>query len=144
VSAAGSVAPVRSKATLQRGRNESAESSRDGDSTRSFFFQAEDGIRDYKVTGVQTCALPISIETGVIGDPFEPGLIFVNHVQIKVSAVFGIRHIRRKNNPLSVWKPIRREICSPIVRHLMLMASVRVHYPELQIPRPNQIFRQQV
>src|SRR3989454_3625512 len=27
-----------------------------------FFFQAEDGIRDYKVTGVQTCALPISPE----------------------------------------------------------------------------------
>src|SRR3989454_4436288 len=27
-----------------------------------FFFQAEDGIRDYKVTGVQTCALPISDE----------------------------------------------------------------------------------
>src|SRR5256885_3698039 len=27
-----------------------------------FFFQAEDGIRDYKVTGVQTCALPISQE----------------------------------------------------------------------------------
>src|SRR5205807_7352036 len=26
---------------------------------RTFFFQAEDGIRDYKVTGVQTCALPI-------------------------------------------------------------------------------------
>src|SRR5205807_4317595 len=27
--------------------------------SRGFFFQAEDGIRDYKVTGVQTCALPI-------------------------------------------------------------------------------------
>src|SRR2546427_8596000 len=27
-----------------------------------FFFQAEDGIRDLTVTGVQTCALPISIE----------------------------------------------------------------------------------
>src|SRR5438046_6927429 len=26
-----------------------------------FFFQAEDGIRDWSVTGVQTCALPISI-----------------------------------------------------------------------------------
>src|SRR5262249_60014268 len=25
----------------------------------SFFFQAEDGIRDWSVTGVQTCALPI-------------------------------------------------------------------------------------
>src|SRR5215467_8560529 len=31
-----------------------------------FFFQAEDGIRDYKVTGVQTCALPIS---GGLRDP---------------------------------------------------------------------------
>src|SRR2546426_8463356 len=43
--------------TLRRG-------ARSGRSTttprRSFFFQAEDGIRDYKVTGVQTCALPIS------------------------------------------------------------------------------------
>src|ERR671911_3150224 len=29
-------------------------------SSRPFFFQAEDGIRYYKVTGVQTCALPIS------------------------------------------------------------------------------------
>src|SRR5256885_4157570 len=31
-----------------------------------FFFQAEDGIRDYKVTGVQTCALPIyeTVATG--------------------------------------------------------------------------------
>src|SRR3989440_458689 len=27
----------------------------------SFFFQAEDGIRDLIVTGVQTCALPISV-----------------------------------------------------------------------------------
>src|SRR5438093_7799086 len=26
-----------------------------------FFFQAEDGIRDWSVTGVQTCALPICI-----------------------------------------------------------------------------------
>src|SRR5437868_8104975 len=34
----------------------------DGEVARraSFFFQAEDGIRDRNVTGVQTCALPIS------------------------------------------------------------------------------------
>src|SRR2546430_8797155 len=32
-----------------------------------FFFQAEDGIRDLTVTGVQTCALPISVPArGVI------------------------------------------------------------------------------
>src|SRR2546427_8489325 len=35
-----------------------------------FFFQAEDGIRDLTVTGVQTCALPISIES------IEAALIF--------------------------------------------------------------------
>src|SRR5437867_5339376 len=29
-----------------------------------FFFQAEDGIRDRTVTGVQTCALPISLCAG--------------------------------------------------------------------------------
>src|SRR5690606_41587177 len=28
-----------------------------------FFFQAADGIRDFHVTGVQTCALPISFTT---------------------------------------------------------------------------------
>src|SRR5258706_9627496 len=31
------------------------------DSNFFFFFQAEDGIRDWSVTGVQTCALPISV-----------------------------------------------------------------------------------
>src|SRR5256886_3674149 len=30
-----------------------------------FFFQAEDGIRDLTVTGVQTCALPISLRLNV-------------------------------------------------------------------------------
>src|SRR5258708_8777984 len=33
-----------------------------------FFFQAEDGIRDDLVTGVQTCALPIQAEDGIRDD----------------------------------------------------------------------------
>src|SRR5699024_12195900 len=33
--------------------------------SRTFFFQAEDGIRDRNVTGVQTCALPILISSSV-------------------------------------------------------------------------------
>src|SRR3712207_7717248 len=39
----------------------------------SFFFQAEDGIRDIGVTGVQTCALPISVTAAYPGgkDPYE-------------------------------------------------------------------------
>src|SRR6266478_2432644 len=32
-----------------------------------FFFQAEDGIRDLTVTGVQTCALPISTRGRICG-----------------------------------------------------------------------------
>src|SRR5690606_40810955 len=41
-----------------------------------FFFQAEDGIRDFHVTGVQTCALPISIPDGTplrYGSPAATG-----------------------------------------------------------------------
>src|SRR5262249_58956346 len=31
-----------------------------------FFFQAEDGIRDWSVTGVQTCALPILLRPNAV------------------------------------------------------------------------------
>src|SRR5437762_10370620 len=42
-----------------------------------FFFQAEDGIRDTSVTGVQTCALPISnilaaVEQAPVLDQIQP------------------------------------------------------------------------
>src|SRR6266508_2899629 len=36
-----------------------------------FFFQAEDGIRDGHVTGVQTCALPISMRSMASGGAFH-------------------------------------------------------------------------
>src|SRR5437762_9798808 len=38
-----------------------------------FFFQAEDGIRDTSVTGVQTCALPISSRHRGPRGPARPG-----------------------------------------------------------------------
>src|SRR5690606_39376925 len=41
------------------------------------FFQAEDGIRDFHVTGVQTCALPISVSMPSgrrIRDPVSTGV----------------------------------------------------------------------
>src|SRR5437763_8646443 len=34
-----------------------------------FFFQAEDGIRDTSVTGVQTCALPICFFSNIMREP---------------------------------------------------------------------------
>src|SRR5256886_8307900 len=39
-----------------------------------FFFQAEDGIRDLTVTGVQTCALPIS-PYGITANNVCPGIV---------------------------------------------------------------------
>src|SRR3712207_7866342 len=45
------------------------------DLERFFFFQAEDGIRDIGVTGVQTCALPISgVDIDGVRDP-KTGII---------------------------------------------------------------------
>src|SRR5438046_7590878 len=38
-----------------------------------FFFQAEDGIRDWSVTGVQTCALPICPNSSRWEEPRVPG-----------------------------------------------------------------------
>ena len=42
-----------------------------------FFFQAEDGIRDWSVTGVQTCALPILLSKRTsVNDQL---LVFLGH-----------------------------------------------------------------
>src|SRR2546422_4337148 len=46
--------------TARRGWTIQAWSNASGCGRSFFFFQAEDGIRDVAVTGVQTCALPIS------------------------------------------------------------------------------------
>src|SRR5438105_12529230 len=48
-----------------------------------FFFQAEDGIRDPLVTGVQTCALPISWVNTSVGGP--PTLVFTQASPITVT-----------------------------------------------------------
>src|SRR5690606_2187760 len=53
-----------------------------------FFFQAEDGIRDFHVTGVQTCALPISVleVTGITDAGFAQDLLPA------VAATPGVAH----------------------------------------------------
>src|SRR6266496_6025361 len=59
-----------------------------------FFFQAEDGIRDLYVTGVQTCALPISWST------FMPAAIRPAGASMKSSAVPRCR-LDRKSTRLN-------------------------------------------
>src|SRR2546430_4388131 len=48
-----------------------------------FFFQAEDGIRDLTVTGVQTCALPISNGTHLPADARRGEAHFVGAVVVE-------------------------------------------------------------
>src|SRR5437016_9901550 len=57
-----------------------------------FFFQAEDGIRDWSVTGVQTCALPISL--GGIIKSFEE--MFTRVLGRSDQADAFKHHLRRK------------------------------------------------
>src|SRR5256885_6603002 len=54
-----------------------------------FFFQAEDGIRDYKVTGVQTCALPIWNEVLRRLDAFDDSK---RHPQVEISPKYQTRY----------------------------------------------------
>src|SRR2546430_3447327 len=51
-----------------------------------FFFQAEDGIRDLTVTGVQTCALPIYVG-GAIRNKITPERLFLkSYIQLSQTA----------------------------------------------------------
>src|SRR2546429_1730120 len=78
-----------------------------------FFFQAEDGIRDVAVTGVQTCALPI-FEAGMLNasDPFDVTMAFggVLGWQLSHSNALLVRYVRSEERRVgkecrSRWSP---------------------------------------
>src|SRR5207245_5781210 len=63
-----------------------------------FFFQAEDGIRDATVTGVQTCALPILGSTKIVAVPVAPW---------NVAAIFV------EPTPAPVTSPVASTVATP-------------------------------
>src|SRR5690606_40478071 len=66
-----------------------------------FFFQAEDGIRDFHVTGVQTCALPIST-IFLIG-------VFSTHFWLgRTPRVSEIPEVRRSTHEVKIGPPFER------------------------------------
>src|SRR5256885_9408254 len=67
-----------------------------------FFFQAEDGIRDYKVTGVQTCALPISVVGLMIPEIRRSSVVFPE----------PLRPTRPTASPGSTDKETSRSACT--------------------------------
>src|SRR2546430_9234667 len=80
-----------------------------------FFFQAEDGIRDLTVTGVQTCALPILLKISCS----IPSLIwnaFASHISIMRSTFTNTRP-----ESLLLWR--YRSACFPNSREASRLRS---------------------
>src|SRR5690606_39769998 len=53
-----------------------------------FFFQAEDGIRDFHVTGVQTCALPICLKHNITLPSVKQVVMFGAPVRLELHKMF--------------------------------------------------------
>src|SRR6266446_2469029 len=70
-----------------------------------FFFQAEDGIRDYKVTGVQTCVLPISAQWRVSPPPKHAPLAGRLSIRQRRSHWRGSEERRVGQECRSRWSP---------------------------------------
>src|SRR6266404_1503808 len=56
-----------------------------------FFFQAEDGIRDKLVTGVQTCALPISLDLSSLRACLVTGSVTPASLRDSFERAFGAK-----------------------------------------------------
>src|SRR5699024_9269611 len=82
-----------------------------------FFFQAEDGIRDRNVTGVQTCALPIFAEVDPVLDP-DLGTQHADHaVQHDGDTTeYATRHRRDQCPELGGEAEEDRDQCSDVIR----------------------------
>src|SRR5207244_9871960 len=75
-----------------------------------FFFQAEDGIRDDLVTGVQTCALPISIARADKFFSDHPGIhkLLVVDDQDRLHGLFTLSDVERIEQERNAqFKPAR-------------------------------------
>src|SRR2546430_10735071 len=73
-----------------------------------FFFQAEDGIRDLTVTGVQTCALPIFAKSGVADHIKQRPVLMPVGIEKGGSVAVGLGHDPRRQTWRHRWAPASR------------------------------------
>src|SRR2546429_1415562 len=111
-----------------------------------FFFQAEDGIRDVAVTGVQTCALPISLHSILLGfRSMEAVSDFVyNSPHLFRRYVFDVLRAHefsmtiswkpRDHMDVSVWHAHSSNISDHPLRVHRLLKSLRDHANCLEVP----------
>src|SRR3712207_2598342 len=67
-----------------------------------FFFQAEDGIRDIGVTGVQTCALPIYDAARTVYWAFDRRPALIVRAVDEIDVIAAVDYARETGTPLSV------------------------------------------
>src|SRR5690606_35062825 len=95
-----------------------------------FFFQAEDGIRDFHVTGVQTCALPISTTWEVhdrLVEPFEGGYAAYVLQRVERDRIAAVTENKRQNMMKKELAWLRRG------------APARTSKPKFRIEAANQL-----
>src|SRR5690606_40835782 len=63
-----------------------------------FFFQAEDGIRDFHVTGVQTCALPISLQSVFSNEKEMLALLYIIKAYQEINGSFTVCYVIKDSN----------------------------------------------
>src|SRR5690349_23144583 len=96
----------------------------------AFFFQAEDGIRDLYVTGVQTCALPISLADH---DDVDALWVFGSKTASAVAEKRSVGNLKRTlvdhgletdwNDPAAAEGPI-------LLRHAVQVKNIWIPYGE--------------
>src|SRR5215203_7014816 len=92
-----------------------------------FFFQAEDGIRDIGVTGVQTCALPISAYVApeqLEGEPVDGRADLYSLACLLFECLTGEPPFRRDSRLAVAWAHLEEEPPSASARNAALPAAV--------------------
>src|SRR5260370_18253693 len=108
-----------------------------------FFFQAEDGIRDSSVTGVQTCALPISSggrdvhpDTGHLFHQMPPVAVAIEHL-----ALGEIWCASDHGHPVPPSHPVARAFVDPRCLSVPLGRKVISQKQDVHSTRPQQCAR---
>src|SRR5258706_6638121 len=107
-----------------------------------FFFQAEDGIRDWSVTGVQTCALPITDQsqaedgirdwsvTGVQTSELQSLTNLVCRLLLEIgNAQVSTQVTNQSRMPASAWKKVFRHLhpCHTMIKQHFLPVGAVLH-----------------